>query len=116
VHELSVCQHLLAQVADIAAVRGASTVRSITVELGPLCGVEPALLERAFQLARAGSCAAAAELEVQLTGIVVCCTLCGAETAAQPSRLVCGECGGYRTRLVSGDEMRLRAVELLLPS
>jgi hydrogenase nickel incorporation protein HypA/HybF len=115
VHELSVCQHLLAQVADIATIQGASTVRRITVELGPLCGVEPSLLERAFQLARAGSCAADAELEIQLTGVLVCCALCGAQTPARPNRLVCGGCGGHRTRLVSGDEMRLRAVELLMP-
>jgi Zn finger protein HypA/HybF involved in hydrogenase expression len=29
--------------------------------------------------------------------------------------MVCGDCGGYRTQLVSGDEMRLRGVELRVP-
>lgn len=112
-HELSVCQHLLTQVADIAATRG-GIVRKITVELGPLCGVEPALLVSAFALARAGSIAAAADLAIERTGVMVCCALCGAETAARPDRLICGGCGGHRTRVVRGDEMRLRSLELLV--
>jgi hydrogenase nickel incorporation protein HypA/HybF len=116
VHELSICQNLLAQVAEIAASRGASSVVRITVELGPLCGVEPASLASAFQIARAGSCAAGAELQLEIIDASVRCVLCGAETQVPPNRLVCGACGGYQTQLISGDEMRLRSVELHLPA
>jgi hydrogenase nickel incorporation protein HypA/HybF len=115
VHELSICQNLLVQVADIAAARGASSVARITLELGPLCGVEPTLLARAFEIARAGSCAAGAELSIEIVGVSVRCVLCGAETQVIPNRMLCGACGGYRTELISGDEMRLRGVELRLP-
>ncbi len=114
-HELSICQNLLVQVADIAAARGASSVARITLELGPLCGVEPTLLARAFEIARAGSCAAGAELSIEIVGVSVRCVLCGAETQVIPNRMLCGACGGYRTELISGDEMRLRGVELRLP-
>jgi hydrogenase nickel incorporation protein HypA/HybF len=115
VHELSICQNLLVQVADIAAARGASSVARITLELGPLCGVEPTLLARAFEIARAGSCAAGAELSIEIVGVSVRCVLCGAETQVIHNRMLCGACGGYRTELISGDEMRLRGVELRLP-
>jgi hydrogenase nickel incorporation protein HypA/HybF len=115
VHELSICQSLLAQVTDIAASRGASVVARITVELGPLCGVEPALLASAFEVARAGSCAEGAELHIEIIDVSARCAMCGATTRVQPNRLVCGECGDYRMHLVSGDEMRLRGVELRLP-
>ena len=47
-----------------------------------------------------------------MTGIVVECSQCGAESPASPNRLLCGECGDYRTRLVSGDEMVLQSLEL----
>ncbi len=114
-HELSICQNLLVQVADIAAARGASSVARITLELGPLCGVEPTLLARAFEIARAGSCAAGAELSIEIVGVSVRCVLCGAETQVIHNRMLCGACGGYRTELISGDEMRLRGVELRLP-
>lgn len=113
-HELSVCQALLAQVREIARAHGASAVKEIIVAAGPLSGVEPALLERAFQLARAGSCAAHAELKFEPTTVRVRCTACGAESACEANRLLCAQCGGYRTQVISGDELRLLRVELLL--
>jgi hydrogenase nickel incorporation protein HypA/HybF len=113
-HELSVCQALLAQVRDIAHAHGASAVEQIIVAAGPLSGIEPALLERAFQLARAGSCAAHAKLRFEPTPVRVRCTQCGAESNCTANRLLCAQCGEYRTQLVSGDELRLLRVELSL--
>ena len=115
VHELSVCQALLAQVIEIATDRGASAVSRITVEVGPLCGVEPGLLASAFEIVRAGSCAAGAILSIETTAITISCLICGAESQTAPNRLLCAACGGYRTRVVGGDELRLRGVELLVP-
>ncbi len=115
VHELSVCQALLAQVVEIATDRGASAVSRITVEVGPLSGVEPGLLASAFEIVRAGSCAAGAILSIETTAITISCLICGAESQTAPNRLLCAACGGYRTRVVGGDELRLRGVELLVP-
>ena len=115
VHELSVCQALLAQVVEIATDRGASAVLRITVEVGPLSGVEPGLLASAFEIVRAGSCAAGAILLIETTAITISCLICGAESQTAPNRLLCAACGGYRTRVVGGDELRLRGVELLVP-
>jgi hydrogenase nickel incorporation protein HypA/HybF len=113
VHEFSVCQALLAQVAAIAAQHDASRVARIAVEVGPLSGVEPALLAAAFAVACQGSCAAGAVLAIEPTAVMVRCTACGARSSAAPYRLVCEACGGYRTQIISGDELLLRRVELL---
>jgi hydrogenase nickel incorporation protein HypA/HybF len=115
VHELSVCQALLAQVTEIAIDRGAGSVARIHVEVGPLCGVEPALLASAFEVVRAGSCAAAATLLIETTVITISCLSCGAESRTRPNRLLCTACGGFRTRVIAGDELRLRRVELCMP-
>jgi hydrogenase nickel incorporation protein HypA/HybF len=112
VHELSVCQALLAQVTEIAAAHAAQAVERITVEVGKLSGVEPALLLRAFEVARTGGCAAQAALSIKTIGITVSCLECGAESPARANRLLCAACGAYRTRVVGGDELRLRRVEL----
>lgn len=114
-HELSVCQALLAHVTEIAIDRGASAVARISVEVGPLSGVEPALLASAFEVVRTGSCAAKASLSITTTAVTISCISCGAESQTPPNRLLCGVCGGYRTRVVAGDELRLRRVELRLP-
>ncbi len=114
-HELSICQSLLSQVTDIASDRGADAVERIVIEVGPLSGIEPELLAQAFAVARTGSCAAGAALSIETTGVTVSCSTCGAQSQTVPNRLVCGACGGFRTRIVAGDELRLRRVELRVP-
>jgi hydrogenase nickel incorporation protein HypA/HybF len=115
VHELSVCQALLSQVAEIAAGRGARMVERITIEIGPLCGIEPGLLASVFAVARAGGCAAEAALSIESTPVTIRCVSCGAQSNPRPNRLVCAVCGGFHTRIVAGDELRLRRVELRMP-
>ena len=111
-HELSVCLSLLDQLKTIAAERGASRIARIELAIGALSGVESDLLMNAWPLASAGTIAVDAEFVIERTGIVVRCSACKAETPAQANRLVCGECGDFRTTLVSGDEMILKRVEL----
>jgi hydrogenase nickel incorporation protein HypA/HybF len=111
-HELAVCQGMLDQVTRIAAEHHAVGVSQIRLRIGPLSGIEPSLLQQAFPLASAGTLAAAAELAIETAAIRVRCETCGEETEAEPNRLVCGSCGDWHTRVVSGDEMLLMSVEL----
>ena len=111
-HELSICQALLAQVTAIARGRGAEAIEHIVLEVGPLSGVDTGLLTRAFEVARAGSSAAGATLSIETPQVTVSCLSCGARSQTPPNRLLCDACGGYRTRIVAGDELNLRRVEL----
>lgn len=111
-HELSVCLSLLEQVQAIAAERGASQVTRIAIKVGPLSGVESGLLRNAWPMASAGTIAVDAEFIIDEAAIVVRCSACNADTPARANRLVCGECGDFRTTVVSGDEMILQSVEL----
>lgn len=114
-HELSVCGALLDQVSGLAARHGASGVSLVSVRLGPLSGVEPALLRAAFVQARHGTLAAGAGLAIVEMPLRVACEACGAAGNAVAGRLDCASCGSRRTRLVSGDELLLDSVELVFP-
>ena len=114
-HELSICQALIEQVDRIARESHASMVTDIHVGIGPLSGVEAALLADAFPIATAGTVATDAVLHVRKTSVRVHCSHCDTESDATVSRLVCGHCGDWRTDLVSGDELILERVELLRP-
>ncbi len=103
---------MLDQVRAIAEERGAAKVTRIELRVGPLSGVESDLLMHAYPLAAAGTIAADAELVIENAGVIVKCSACGAESDAQPNRLLCGACGDFRTSVVSGDEMILQRVEL----
>lgn len=111
-HELSVCLSLLDQVRAIAHEHSAARVTRIELKIGPLSGVEVDLLRHAYPLAVAGTLAENAELVIENTDIVVRCERCGIESDATPNRLLCGQCGDYRTSVVSGDELILQRVEL----
>jgi hydrogenase nickel incorporation protein HypA/HybF len=64
-HELSICQSLIDQVEDIAREHGATGVERILLRIGPLSGIEPALLRNAYPLAAAGTVAESAELVIE---------------------------------------------------
>lgn len=102
----------MVQVEAIARQRGAETVVAITVEIGPLSGVDPAQLRSAFAVMRTGSGSAAAELLIETAAVEVRCLACGVDSQTLVNRLVCRACGGFRTRVIAGDELRLRRVEL----
>lgn len=110
-HELSVCVALIEQVVDVARQQDAVSVDRIVLKVGPLSGIEPDLLENAYPLAAAGTLAADAELVIESTDVIVRCSECETESQVLPNRLLCASCGGYRTQVVSGDEMILQRLE-----
>ena len=112
-HELSVCQAMVAQVETIARTHGACGVRRVYLSIGPLSGVEPQLLAQAFPLACAGTVAQQAELNIETLPVRIHCDTCGEDTPALPNRLVCGVCSDWHTHLISGDELLLTSVELI---
>lgn len=111
-HELAVAQALVEQVDAVIGQHQASCATAIRVRIGPLAGVVPELLATAFPLAAAGRRMEHAELEFTHAPIRVHCQTCGAETEAAMNRLLCGACGDWHTRILSGDELLLESVEL----
>ena len=111
-HELSICQALIDQVARVAREHGAGRVLSITVSVGPLSGIEPQLLEHAYPIAAAGTLAEQAELVVETVPVTVRCRTCHAESEAAPNRLVCGRCHDWQVDVTGGEEMLLQRVEI----
>jgi hydrogenase nickel incorporation protein HypA/HybF len=111
-HELSIARALLRQVGRVAGAHGGARVRRVTVRIGPLSGVEPALLAQAFPQVVAGTPAAGAELVIESAPVRVRCLACGHEGEAAPNHLRCRACGGADTRLVGGDELLLVSLDL----
>jgi hydrogenase nickel incorporation protein HypA/HybF len=112
-HEFSICKALLQQLEELAALHAARSVSHVTLQVGPLSGVEPGLLESAFAVARSGSCAADAGLTIECSPLCIRCSDCQTQAEAPPDQLCCPACGGRRTQLISGAELLLRRVEFL---
>jgi hydrogenase nickel incorporation protein HypA/HybF len=110
-HELAICQSLIGAVEKAAA--GQGEVTEILVAIGPLSNVEPSLLARAFSLAREGTIAGKAQLEIEIMPVRVWCEACQLESPASANRLICSGCGGWRVELRSGDELLLKRIEMI---
>lgn len=111
-HEFAICRNLLDEVEAIADRHSARSVPLIRLQIGPLAGVEPALLERAFSLACAGTRAEHGELIIEVLPVRVFCAACDQTFEAAVNRLACPACASAETKVVGGDEMVLASVEL----
>jgi hydrogenase nickel incorporation protein HypA/HybF len=112
-HELSVCRFLIQKAEEIANEEGGKKIKMIGVQVGPLAGVEPELLETAFFQASAGTLAAGAKLKIIQTPIIAKCRKCGAESElASPNLLTCGLCHSGDLQLIGGNELMMASLEL----
>jgi hydrogenase nickel incorporation protein HypA/HybF len=112
-HELAVSLALIDEAERVAREHGARRIAHLRVLVGPLSGVDGEQLARAYTVARAGTLSSEATLEWSAAPVRVCCERCGATSEAIAQRLLCGACGSWRTRVVSGDELTLQSVELV---
>ena len=106
-HEESLIRSLLRQVEDLARQHQATAVAEIEVEVGPLSGVEPLLLQDAFERLRDEFSWPLAELSVVEVGLDVLCRSCQTESQLQNFRFVCLQCGSTSLQILRGDAFRL---------
>lgn len=111
-HELAICQALMTQIEQSAEPHKPAVIERVVLSVGALSGVEPALLKRAFEITRAGTLAANAELEIQTGPIRVQCKSCDQESDARVNRLLCARCGDWRVRVIEGEELLLLSLDL----
>lgn len=112
-HELSLCQNIVRQLQTLAQEHQASQVAIVRLRIGPLSGVDYALLQNAFPVASANTVADKADLQIENTVIRIRCQQCNKESEVVANKLICTSCGSNNTRLSSGDELMLVDVEFL---
>ncbi len=113
-HEYSLVQSLVSRVEELARERKATQVHGLTVRIGELSGVDPELLQTAYDTFRAGS--ACAEVPLTLTRVAATwsCPECGA-AIARGAILRCHACG-VPARLDEGsDALTLDGIEMEVP-
>ena len=111
-HELSIIESVLQTVETVALENGARAVTAIRLQVGPLGGVVPELLESAFEAARQGTLAERAVLTIEIPPLRVRCRTCGAESEPAGLNFVCLSCASPDAEIVRGAEITLMSVEL----
>ena len=109
-HELSIAESILDIAAEEAATHHAAAVRAIKIRLGDFAGVVREALEFAFEIARQGTVAASATLEIERVPLKTRCPDCALEGGADLC-FVCERCG-TPLEIFSGREMLVESIEL----
>jgi len=110
-HELSVALSIL-DVALEEAKRHGGRVLAIHLRLGPLCGVIKPALVSAYELAREGAAVEQSILVVEEVPIRIWCQTCEAERGGALQEMCCPVCGSAPSRVVSGRELEVVALEI----
>jgi len=112
-HETSMVRRLIAMVATEADRAGGGSVSVVRVEVGAMSGVEPMLVQLAYEQQIPGSRLAGSRLEIELVPLRARCDQCGVFEVPQ-FRFGCPRCGSPRTVIVSGEEFHLVSFDQLL--
>jgi len=113
-HEYSIVQALLDQCEEHAKANGASKVTKIVTKIGVLSGVEPHLLETAFNTFKEATMCEDAEFEMQIQPILVRCKSCNKQSEFEKNSIFfeCSHCGGVELEVLDGEDMLLMSLEL----
>jgi hydrogenase nickel incorporation protein HypA/HybF len=109
-HEISLVRSLLAQAEEIAAAEDGGALVRVRIQVGPLSGVEGALLGSAWDEWCAAIGRRGVELEVEDVPLVARCATCGREFEPVRFRFACPACGGSETETIAGDGVILHSI------
>ena len=109
-HEYSIVQSLVDSVSDGVKQNRGAAVHGVSIQIGELAGVDFDLLQTAYDTFREGTICEHAPLTIERTPARWQCPKC-ASPIERGAILRCSACG-EPARMVSGDEILLRRVEL----
>ena len=111
-HEISIIESILEVAEEKAREANSPSITVIRLRLGEFTAIAREALEFAFEIARLGTLAEHARLEIEVVPMVLHCVVCNVEP--QPARvmsLICPQCG-FPLKIVSGRELQIEFIEI----
>jgi hydrogenase nickel incorporation protein HypA/HybF len=106
-HEISLVREMLMQVKQAMAENSVEKVTAIHIEVGPLSGVEPLLVEQAYRLLVPTTEFDSTLLRIDQPALMAVCLDCQREFEVINFKFTCPGCASHRVQVISGDQMRL---------
>ena len=111
-HEYSVVQALLEQIEGIAEKNEATKVTSILTKIGVMSGIEPHLLEVAFNTFKEKTICDGATFIMNIQPIVIECKDCGEVSELEKIHYCCQKCESINVQVTDGEDMFLMSLEM----
>ncbi|GAB6072928.1 hydrogenase maturation nickel metallochaperone HypA [Venenivibrio stagnispumantis] len=111
-HEFSVVQSLLDLIEKNAKEHNAKSVDKVVVKIGRLSGIEPHLLELAFDTFKEKTICENAKLEMIIQEIIAICEDCKKEFVIKENEFICPYCKSFNINILDGEDMYLLSLEM----
>jgi len=111
-HEMSICESILGVIREQARAQNFTRVDRISLEIGPLAGVEIEALKFGFDVVMRNTLADGARLEIIETEGRAWCMPCGQTVAIAQRFDACPECGSHQLQVTGGEELRIKEMEV----
>lgn len=111
-HEMSLAEGIVQVLETEGTKQGFTQVKTVWLEIGALAGVEVSALEFAFEVVRRGTLAENAQLVIINLPAQVWCMPCAQGVEVRQRFEACPLCGSYQLQVSSGDEMRIKELEV----
>lgn len=111
-HEMSLCLSMLEILESSAREHGFDKVKSVCVELGVHGCADPGNLRFAFEVAAQNTLAQGARLDIVEIPVQAWCLCCDTLVTLEEDYGSCPECGGDQLRLETGQELRIKTLEV----
>lgn len=112
-HEYSIVQALLTQCEELAKDNDAQTVQKIVVKIGTMSGVEPHLLEMAFNTFKERTICDKAIFVMNIQPLTIECNVCKTITELEEIYYKCPQCNSLDVRVIDGEDMFLMSLEMV---
>ena len=111
-HEMAIAQSVFEIAFGEAEKHAAAKIRKIKLSIGEFSGVVKDALDFAFDVLKAGTPAADAEIEIEVIKLRANCGKCGeTECRLNDLKFTCTNCGS-QLRITAGKEMRVDYIDL----
>lgn len=111
-HEYSIVQSLVESCEEHATLNSASKVTKVVVKIGVMSGVEPHLLEEAFELFKEGTICDGCEFVMNIQRVKIECQSCQKVSELEKNEYHCPECKSIDIKVIDGEDMFLMSLEL----
>ncbi|MGP1561733.1 MAG: hydrogenase maturation nickel metallochaperone HypA [Helicobacteraceae bacterium] len=111
-HEYSVVKSLIDLCEENARANGKARVLKVEVKVGVLSGIEPQLLQLAFDTFKEGTMCAGAEFFMHVQKVQILCHACQREQMLEKNEFLCPACGAADLDVLDGEEAYLMRLEL----
>ncbi len=111
-HEMSLCESLLDILKTEAETAHFTSVKRITLEIGPLSTVEPEAMRFGFDVVMKGTLADGAKLDIVTEPAEARCLNCFELVTVSDRLSPCPKCGSTDLQISGGDALRIKELEV----